>query len=235
MSVPGVASAHALVEAQEQVPAAAEDQAPEAAPPTAPVAEPPPANTTAESGTPGSRLFGVLPNPATVEGATLVQPISTAQKFDLAARDSFDLFTFPFVAGVAAVGAGEGHEGYFKRCALVFGDNTVGSYLTVAVLPAVLHQDPRYFQQGRGGTWRRVSYALTRSFVTRSDTGATEFNVSEIGGSLLGAGLSNLYHPAGSRTVADMLTRWGMQVMWDTLSNELKEFWPDIRRRFRKS
>ena len=61
------------------------------------------------------------------------------------------------------------------------------------------------------------------------------FNVAEIGGNLLSAGISNVYHPASDRSVSDTLTRWGMQVMWDTLSNELKEFWPDIRRKFRKA
>jgi len=34
--------------------------------------------------------------------------------------------------------------------------------------------------------------------------------------------------------VAGTLSRWGMQVMWDTLSNQLKEFWPDVRHRLRR-
>ncbi len=31
-----------------------------------------------------------------------------------------------------------------------------------------------------------------------------------------------------------MLTRWGMQVLWDTLSNEMKEFWPDVREKLHR-
>jgi hypothetical protein len=27
------------------------------------------------------------------------------------------------------------------------------------------------------------------------------------------------------------LTRWGTQILWDAAANELKEFWPDLRRR----
>jgi hypothetical protein len=49
------------------------------------------------------------------------------------------------------------------------------------------------------------------------------------GGNAIAATLSNLYYTASARTLAGTLTRWGMQVMWDTLSNEMKEFWPDIR------
>jgi len=49
------------------------------------------------------------------------------------------------------------------------------------------------------------------------------------------AGISNLYYPAQDRTATETLTRWGMQAMWDTVANELKEFWPDIRRKIHRS
>jgi hypothetical protein len=45
---------------------------------------------------------------------------------------------------------------------------------------------------------------------------------------------ANVYYPRADRSVTTTLTRWGMQVMWDSLSNELKEFWPDIRRKIRR-
>jgi hypothetical protein len=48
------------------------------------------------------------------------------------------------------------------------------------------------------------------------------------------AAISNLYYPPEARSPADTLTRWGTQIMWDTLSNELKEFWPDIRRKIHR-
>jgi hypothetical protein len=50
----------------------------------------------------------------------------------------------------------------------------------------------------------------------------------------IAAGISNAYYAPGDRTVGGTLARWGMQVLWDTVSNELKEFWPDIRRKMRK-
>ena len=82
---------------------------------------------------------------------------------------------------------------------------------------------------GTGGFWRRAAYAASRSVVTRRRD-RLQFNVSEIGGNAAAAGLSNLYYPADNRSVAATLDRWQTQVMWDTLSNELKEFWPDLRR-----
>jgi hypothetical protein len=44
-----------------------------------------------------------------------------------------------------------------------------------------------------------------------------------------------LYDPASDRNPSETLTRWGMQAMWDAVANELKEFWPDIRRRIHKT
>jgi hypothetical protein len=220
LSVPRATTAQQADEPQPAKPDASPDAKP--APTSAP---PPPAN---------SRIFGVMPNYATVENAAGIQPVSTAQKFHMATLFAFDPYVYPLVGVIAAVGRGQGQHPYIERYGLAFADNTVSSFLTVAVVPAVFHQDPRYFQLGRGGAWHRAGYTVTRSVVARSDAGKTMFNVSEIGGNLLTAGVSNLYHPSEDRSIGDTLTRWGMQVMWDTLSNELKEFWPDIRRKFRK-
>ena len=206
---------------------------PAPAPPAASSDAPPPASTAPSAV--NSRIFGVMPNYATVDDAAGIQPLSAEQKFHTAALFAFDPYVYPFVGVMAAVGRGEGQHGYLTRYGLAFTDNTLGSFLTVAVLPSAFHQDPRYFRLGRGGAWHRAAYTVTRSFVARSDAGKTMFNVSEVGGNLLAAGLSNVYYPSGDVSMANTLTRWGMQVMWDTLSNELKEFWPDIHRRFRKT
>jgi hypothetical protein len=200
-----------------------QDASPDAAPPST---APSPAN---------SRIFGVMPNYGTVEDAAAIQPVAAKQKFHMAALYAFDPFVYPFVGVIAAVGRGEGEHRYIERYGLAFADNTLSSFLTVAVVPSAFHQDPRYFRLGKGGAWRRAGYTVTRSVVARSDAGQTMFNVSEIGGNLLVAGVSNMYYPSSDRSIANTLTRWDMQVMWDTVSNEPKEFWPDIRRKIRKT
>ncbi len=48
-------------------------------------------------------MFGVLPNYATVEGASTITPLASGQKFTLWRRNSFDPFLYPFVGVVAAV------------------------------------------------------------------------------------------------------------------------------------
>jgi hypothetical protein len=181
----------------------------------------------------GDRMFGVLPNRSTVEGGQAIGPITPRQMFATTALNSFDPYVFPFVGVVTALGQG-GRSGYTERYATSLADNAIGNFLTSAALPSALHQDPRYFELGEGGFLHRAGYALSRSVVTHSRSGRTEFNYSEIAGNALAAGLSNAYYAPSARTVTDTLTRWGMQLLWDTVSNELKEFWPDVRQKLRK-
>jgi hypothetical protein len=105
--------------------------------------------------------------------------------------------------------------------------------MTSAVFASILRQDPRYYQKGQGGFWHRVEYAMSRIFVTRTDAGGQQFNYSEIFGSAVAAGVSTYtYHPHADKTLPNTLKVWGTQVGYDTVTIELKEFWPDIRRRF---
>ena len=106
--------------------------------------------------------------------------------------------------------------------------------MTGAILPSLLHQDPRYYQLGHGSFKHRLGHAISRIFVTRSDSGNTVFNVSEVLGSAVAGGIANTYHPAGDRTVANTVSVWWTQVGWDTVAIGVKEFWPDIRRKVQK-
>jgi hypothetical protein len=70
-----------------------------------------------------------------------------------------------------------------------------------AILPSLLHQDPRYFYQGTGSTGSRFRHAVFSPFVTRSDSGKSMPNYSSLGGDLASSGLSNLYFPRADRGV----------------------------------
>jgi hypothetical protein len=218
-------------------PADGSSQVPPQAPPERPADQPNP--DVDSQGFDRSRIFGVLPNYSTVERNTSVPPITTKSTFQMFALGSFDPYVFPFVAFTAGLAQvehdepswGRGIGSYGKRYAMSFSDNAIGNLMTTAVGPTLLHTDPRYYVLGEGGFLHRAGYALSRSVVTRTRGGREAFNLSEIGGNLVGAGISNAYHPPEDRTVSGTMTRWGMQVMWDTLTNELKEFWPDIRRK----
>jgi hypothetical protein len=129
---------------------------------------------------------------------------------------------------------GQGAIGYAKRYGSSFADNTDENFWVGAILPSLFHQDPRYYQLGKGSIPHRAFYAMSRIFVTRTDFGSYQFNTSEIAGSAISSGISNIYHPAGDRTFTNTMSVWWTQIGWDTVSNEAKEFWPDIRRKIRK-
>jgi hypothetical protein len=177
---------------------------------------------------PRTHMFGVLPNYTTVEEGAPASRITTTQTFQMATLSSFDPYVFPFMGVVTAMNHAP-NQSYAQRYVTSLADNSIGNFLTTAVLPLAIGQDPRYFESGTGSLPRRVAYAASRSVITRGRSGRPQFNVSEIGGNALAATVSNLYYTPSERTVTGTLTRWGMQVMWDTLSNEMKEFWPDIR------
>jgi hypothetical protein len=195
------------------------------------------------SGTSKDRLFFTLPNFLTLENASQVPPLSTGEKFKVVARSSFDYVQYPwygFLAGISQAqnseaGYGQGAQGYAKRFAAAAADGTIENFMTSAVMPSLLHQDPRFFQSGHGGFRRRTWYAFTRVFATRGDRGNVQFNFSEIFGSALSSAISTYsYHPREDRTVANTAKVWGTQVGYDSLTYVVKEFWPDVRRKLRK-
>jgi hypothetical protein len=192
---------------------------------------------------PGSndRLFYALPNFSTVESSEHLPPLSVGQKFKLVARGSFDYYQFAFIGVLAGIsqaensepGYGQGWGAYGIRYASALGDSWTESFMVGAVLPSVLKQDPRYYQLGHGGFLHRTGYALSRLIITRGDSGNAQFNASEVVGSAMAAGIVTYsYHPHEDKTLSNTASVWGTQVAYDALSYELKEFWPDLRRKF---
>lgn len=192
-----------------------------------------------ETGTVNDRIFTVMANYGTVENATVLPPLTTGQKYRLASAGVFDYFTYPFCAGLAAISQahddpkswGQGWGAYGKRFGASFGDNGIGTYMTTAIFPSILKEDPRYYQMGHGPFRKRAWHGIERLFVTRTDSGQDRFNYSESVGNAVAAAISNTYHPAEDRTVSRNISTFAMLIMWDGVSNEMKEFWPDIRRR----
>jgi hypothetical protein len=181
----------------------------------------------------------VWPNYGTVETTKTLPPLSSGQKFKLATASVFDWTAFPFNGVLAAISQakndpsswGQGWGAYGKRYGASFADNSIGTYMTTAIFPSLLHEDPRYYQLGKGSFSHRAYYAMNRLFVCRTDAGSSSFNYSESVGNAAAAAISNIYHPAQDRTASRNAATFGLLILYDGLANELKEFWPDIRRK----
>ena len=177
------------------------------------------------------RVLGVLPNfySSYIWDAA---PLNSRQKFDLALHSIADPVEFlgtGIIAGAEQAtnsfpGYGQGVEGYAKRFGGAYADEVLGRMIGSALLPSLLHQDPRYFYKGSGSVRSRMFYAVTRAVVTRGDDGRTEPNYSRLFGSFAAGGLANLYYPRADRglslTVGDGL----VSIAGHAADNLIREF-----------
>jgi hypothetical protein len=183
------------------------------------------------------RMFWVVPNFAAVGTGQQLPPLSAHDKFVLATHDSVDYSGFTWTAILAAQSyalnadseLGRGAAGYGRYFWRTFADGVSGSYFTEAIVPAITREDPRYYTLGHGGFFRRSGYSLSRVVLTKTDSGGTSFNWSEVGGNAVVAALSNAYYPPQERGFHQTFRDWGAQIESAALNNIVKEFWPDIR------
>jgi Carboxypeptidase regulatory-like domain len=153
------------------------------------------------------RVFGIIPN-FYVSYERDPAPLTTKMKFELALKVSTDPVT---AAGVALVSAskqagntpdyGQGWGAYGKRFGAVAADGFSDIMIGGAILPSLLHQDPRYFYQGTGTTGSRIRHAMFSPFVAKGDNGKWQPNYSSLGGDLASSALANLYYPRSNRGV----------------------------------
>lgn len=151
------------------------------------------------------RLFGIIPN-FYVSYESDPAPLTTKMKFELALKVSTDPVT---AAGVAFVSAfrqaantphyGQGWGAYGERFGSTAADGFSDIMIGGAILPSLLHQDPRYFYQGTGTNGSRIRHAMFSPFVARGDNGKWQPNYSSLGGDLASSALSNLYYPQSNR------------------------------------
>jgi hypothetical protein len=193
---------------------------------------------TSSSAPESKRLFWIIPNYRTSPTLQNYEPLSVAGKFKIASEDAFD----PGTIALAALFAGEsqltnadrpfgqGVAGYAKYWGTAYGDFAIGDFMTEAIFPTFLHQDPRYFRKGTGSGWSRLGYAMGQIFWTHADSGRSQFNFSEILGNSTAVAISNAYYP-DNRTASDAVSKLGMQLGVDMASNVLKEFWPEVERK----
>jgi hypothetical protein len=186
-------------------------------------------------------LLWIIPNFRTSPSLVDFKPLSAAEKFSVAAEDAFDPGTFALAgifAGEAQVSNqnksfGQGVAGFGRYYAASYADFAIGDYMTEAVFPTLLHQDPRYFRKGTGSGWSRLGYAMGQIFITHGDSGRTQINYSEIAGNSVAVAISTAYYK-DSRTARDGVSGLGLQLGVDMGGNVLKEFWPELERVFQR-
>jgi hypothetical protein len=158
------------------------------------------------------RILGVIPNFYVVYDQNPM-PLTKKLKYQLALKAATD----PVTLGGAALLAGiyqaadtpdyvQGMKGYGQRFGATYTDGFTDIMIGGAILPSLLHQDPRYFYQGTGTKKSRALHAISAPFVAKGDNGRWQFNYSSIGGDLASGAISNLYFPQSNRGASLVFT-----------------------------
>jgi len=177
------------------------------------------------------RVLGIVPA-FYVSYVPDAAPMTSRQKFSLAAHDTLDWTTYIGVSVTAGIeqannaykGYGQGAAGYGKRWAAQFGDGRSSDFLSHAVFASLFHQDPRYFYQGTGTKKSRLYHAVSSAFVARSDSGKTMPNYSYLLGTMTAGALSNAYYPHADRGASLVFTNAGLGVAGRAGQAVIQEF-----------
>ncbi|HXQ25538.1 MAG TPA: hypothetical protein VN822_03940 [Candidatus Acidoferrales bacterium] len=161
-------------------------------------------------------------------------------KFVLFAQNTIDPVTFisaGFDSGISQAenddpSYGQGLAGYGHR----FGANLIGQassdFFKDFAYPSIFAEDPRYYRLIHGRTRTRLLHALEHSVVGYREDGTQMFNFSEWLGTTSAIALSNTYHPDNRRGFSPSAERVGYAVANDAAFDVLREFWPEIARKF---
>ena len=177
------------------------------------------------------RVLGFIPNMYVVYEPH-PEPLTTRMKFQMAYKDLTHPVFFARTAAWAGVQQArnnpdewrQGAEGYSKRLGAGFVDGVTGSLISNAILPSLLHQDPRYFYQGTGTKKSRAFHAMLAPVVCKGDNGAWQPNYSQWGGSLIGYSISTAYYPGSSRTAGHVFQTFGLDVGLHVVGSLAQEF-----------
>jgi len=152
-------------------------------------------------------ILGVIPNFYVVYDKNPA-PLTPKLKFDLAIKSIFNPATFVAANIYAGMNQAadtpnfvQGAKGYGQRLGTIYADGVTDILIGGAILPSLLHQDPRYFYSGEGTKTHRFWHAVSAPFICKGDNGQWQPNYSSVIGDLATGGISNLYYPQSNRGV----------------------------------
>lgn len=177
------------------------------------------------------RVLSIIPNMYVVYDPH-AEPLTTGMKFHLAYKSLTNPFFFFRTAAWAGIQQArddpskwhQGAEGYGRRLGAGFTDAVTGSLISNALLPSLLHQDPRYFYQGSGTKKSRALHAMSAPIICKGDNGDWQPNYSQLGGSLIGYSIATAYYPSSSRTAGHVFQNFGIDMGLHVVGSLAQEF-----------
>jgi len=176
------------------------------------------------------RVLGFIPNFYVVYDEHPA-PLTTKLKFKLALRTTTDPITILGAAFIAAADQagdtpdyGQGWGAYGQRFGANYANGVTDIMIGGAILPSLLHQDPRFWYKDTGTTKSRVLYALANPFRTRGDNEKWQPNYSGLGGYLASGAIANAYYPESNRGPGLVFSTFGIDIAADMANGLIQEF-----------
>jgi hypothetical protein len=176
------------------------------------------------------RVLGFIPNIYVVYDPH-PEPLTARMKFHLAYKSLTHPSMFGFMAAWAGVQQAahtpdwpQNAKGYGKRFSANLAGAATEGLFGNAILPSLLHQDPRYYYRGTGTKGSRILHAVFAPFVCPGDNGKLQPNYSQWGGLLISGAIANTYYPSSNRGTGLVFRNFGINMGLHVFSGVAQEF-----------
>ena len=159
-----------------------------------------------------------------------VQPPSQAERFRTFVKEARS----PSTQGAVDAGAMRGTElGLQPRLIAphkaAFTQEGSSNFVGKSTYPPLLKPDPRYYASMSNSFMGRASYAASRIFVTRDDSGKGRLNTRYFLGVLSSVAMHAAYRPYWARSTSNTFNNFGSTIGSDAGSNLYHEFGPGFQ------
>lgn len=165
-------------------------------------------------------------------------PLNWKEKGYLAAHYTTDPASLGTIAAISAINVaadpdtayGPGMKGFGKLAGISILQNATAEFFGTFAVPALTHQDPRYYRMPGRPIGKRILYSISRTYVSRDDGGKTIPNYGTLAAYPIVGELSNLYVPGIQSDGRSTAKRIATGLALDPVNNLVNEFLPDVAR-----
>lgn len=166
-------------------------------------------------------------------------PLTPRGKATLAARDVLDPFNIVTILGYSGIAIaanshsayGPGFPGFGRLAGYSVVEDIQGEFFGTFLIPAVVHEDPRYHRMPDQTVPRRILHAIGHTYVSHHDDGTPMPNYATLLTYPISAELSNLYVPGVATNGPATAKRIAIGIGTDPAGTIVAEFLPDIAKR----
>jgi hypothetical protein len=169
------------------------------------------------------------------------EPLSFKGKTNYFLKSAFSAETLGRVGLTTSIGQiagvsedwGTGGASYGRRLRNNYTRHLVSSGVRYGI-GAARGEDPRFYRSGKNGFLARTGFVFSRTFVVQMDDGSKSVALGRLAGSFTGNTLAEYMRPHTQDPWQTGLTRTAFGIGSDMGMRMIREFWPDIRRKFKR-